>query len=146
MKFKCENHSFIESLFPNSSYPECFSSHFIDEYTFIHFLSGIGSKIYFKNTNFNKLLASHLFWEYLETNEWFRNLIFSTEQLNGSSTIKYEGDSFINFLSDNIVFYLGYSYMKKNKKIKKTHFLLGFIFSNFLASIISQNRFGMKFI
>lgn len=142
MKSYCQNHNnFFESLLPNSSTPECMSTHGLDEFTFIHLLSGTGSKIYFPETKFYKLLASHLFWEYLETRQDFRDLLFNGKELINGSSKEYNGDSFMNFLTDNIAFYGGYKLQKKIN-LTKREFIMIFLLSNLAASKISLFRFG----
>lgn len=142
MKFYCQNHNnFIESLLPNSSTPECLSTHGLDEYTFVHLLLGTGSKVYFPETKFYKLLAGHLFWEYLETRQDFRDLLFNNNKIANGSNIEYLGDSLMNFFTDNISFYAGYKIQKK-LDLNKRDFTIIFILSNFLANRISFYRFS----
>jgi hypothetical protein len=142
MKPYCQNHNnFIESLLPNSSTPECMSTHGLDEYTFIHLLLGSGSKVYFPETKFHKLLAGHLFWEYLETRKDFRDLLFNGKELINGSSKEYNGDSIMNFLTDNLAFYGGYKLQKK-LNLTKREFIMIFLLSNLAASKISLFRFG----
>ena len=142
MKFTCKTHTtLLECILPNSSTPNCLSTHGLDEYSFLHLLVGTGANVYFPKTKFNKLLLGHLFWEYLETRKDFRNLLFNGQVETNGSTIKYEGDSFVNFFTDNLAFYLGHKLQKKINLDKK-EFILIFILSNYLASKSSLYRFG----
>lgn len=142
MRLFCQNHNnFIKSLLPNSSTPECLSTHGIDEYTFIHLLLGIGSVVYFPKTKFYKLLAFHLIWEYLETRQDFRDFLFNNNKIANGSNNEYLGDSFMNFFTDNVSFYTGYE-IQKRINLNKRDFTIIFIISNILANRISLYRFG----
>ena len=142
MKFYCPNHNnFITSLLPNSSTPECLSHHGLDEYTFIHLLTGVGSNVFFPKTKLKILLAGHLFWEYLETRKDFRDLIFNGKKFINGSSKEYGGDSFMNFMTDNLAFYGGYELQKK-LNLDSKEFLVIFLASAYLAGRSSLKRFG----
>ena len=102
MKLLCQYHNnFIESLLPNSSTPQCFSTHGLDEFKLLHLI------FFFLNQKFIKLLVAHVLWEYLEITNFFKVNVSKLAILNGS-TNEYNGDSFLNFLTDNLAFYVGY--------------------------------------
>ena len=141
MKLFCQNHNnLIQGLLPNSSTPQCFSTHGLDEFTLLHLLSGTASNVFFPNQKFIKLFAIHVLWEYLETREDFRKFFFKTDLLNGS-TMEYHGDSLLNFITDNLAFYVGYELQKK-LNLDKKEIAVVYLLSFYLTGKLSLYRFG----
>lgn len=140
MKLFCENHEKLpEAFLPNSSTKECFSTHGLDEFTLLHFISGLIGKKVFPNKKIYLPLSMHLLWEYLETTEVGKK-IFSDNLIINGSRIKYEGDSYMNSTVDNIAFTLGY-YLQKKIDLSKKDLTLIYIISYLLVYRSSNKRF-----
>jgi len=149
MKFKCINHTFTKSLFPNSSTQECFSTHGIDEYTFSHLFAGIGVKIIFPDIKNYTIVAIPIVWEYIETKDFIKK-IFNIGSGIGSDILRgskkdYNGDSIINSISDILFFIIGYNYSNKkklHKKYSKEKTILWYIIISIICGIVSLKRFN----
>jgi hypothetical protein len=140
MNLTCIRHkNLMEAFFPNNSSLHCFSTHGLDEYTFLHLLVGVGAKILFPKISIIILLAMHIFWEYFETTSIMKNVFRSNKFLNGG-TSTYYGDSIINSATDNIAFLIGI-FLQKSLQWNIKQFLVVFIISNFIVMYFSSKRF-----
>ena len=63
MRLKCNVHSWMESIFFAYKDHNCNSSHLIDEWTLVHFLSGVIFKILFPFVSLFWILIIHIIFE-----------------------------------------------------------------------------------
>jgi hypothetical protein len=130
MDFHCKTHSLLDSMLPISTTKECYSTHFLDEFTVVHYVNGIAINI----MNDREVLVSAVGFEIIENNPAYINNFYA----DGI----YKGDSLLNSISDILVFYLGVELTKKSSTIKKNKnkSLLGIVGINALMRIIDEKK------
>ena len=107
MRLKCNVHSWMESIFFAYKDHNCNSSHLIDEWTLVHFLSVVIFKILFPFVSLFWILIIHIIFELIENSENGHAIV------NAINPHLYSGDSWINAIGDTIVFVLG-AYLVKS--------------------------------
>jgi len=132
MKFDCKTHSLPTSLLPICTTTDCYSTHFVDNYTAVHYVNGIAIKLLLPKITETAVLLSALGFECIENNKKYINH-FYTDGI-------YKGDSLLNSASDILVFYLGAKLTKRSSTVKKNKnkVLLGVAGINALVKIIDK--------
>ena len=134
MDFHCKTHSLLDSMLPISTTKECYSTHFLDEFTVVHYVNGIAIKLLLPSITDREVLVSAVGFEIIENNPAYINNFYA----DGI----YKGDSLLNSISDILVFYLGVELTKKSSTIKKNKnkSLLGIVGINALMRIIDEKK------
>jgi hypothetical protein len=134
MKLHCENHSLPASFLPICPTKECYSTHFVDEYTAVHYVNGVATKLIFPKLTEKEVLLSAVGFEIIENNQTYIQHFYK----DGI----YKGDSLLNALSDILVFYLGAELTERSSTIKrnKTKVLCGVVGVNALAILLDSKK------
>ena len=111
MDFHCKTHSLPASLLPICTTTDCYSTHFLDTYTAVHYVNGIAIKLLLPKITDTEVLLSGLGFEIIENNKAYLTRFYA----DGI----YKGDSLLNSASDILVFYLGAKLTKRSSTIKK---------------------------